>query len=152
MLDPDFLDFIESLNKYKAAYVLVGGYAAIINGHNRTTGDLDIFVERTEENAIKVISAIEDFGFGSIGFTVKDVLDENGFMRMGVEPLRIDVLNSLPAVTFEEVYQQSEEYEDEGVKMKVIHINHLIANKRAVGRPKDMADVRALEKILKRKK
>jgi predicted nucleotidyltransferase len=152
MLNGDFLDFIDCLNKNKVAYVLVGGYAAIIKGHTRTTGDMDIFVERTIENAENVIRAIDEFGFGSIGFTAEDVMDENGFIRMGAEPLRIDILNSIQGVTFDEVYQMAEEYEDEGVKMKVIHINHLIKNKLAAGRPKDLADVRALEKILNKKK
>jgi predicted nucleotidyltransferase len=152
MLNEDFLDFIECLNKNKVAYVLVGGYAAIIKGHTRTTGDMDIFVNRSLENAQKIIKAIDDFGFGSIGFTAQDVMDENGFIRMGSEPLRIDILNSIQGVEFDEVYESAEEYEDEGVKMKVIHINHLIKNKIAAGRPKDLADVRALEKIINNKK
>jgi predicted nucleotidyltransferase len=71
---------------------------------------------------------------------------------MGTEPLRIDILNAIEGVEFDEVYQFAEEYEDDGIKMKVIHINHLIKNKKAVGRPKDLADVRALEKILNKKK
>jgi predicted nucleotidyltransferase len=150
MFDSNFLDFVECLNKNNVDYVIVGGYAVVINGHSRTTGDMDFFVRRTGENAAKVIKAIDDFGFGSIGFTIADVLDENGFMRMGVEPLRIDILSSLPGVNFDDVFIEAKEYEEEGVKMKVIHINHLIQNKLAVGRPQDMADVKALQKILKR--
>jgi predicted nucleotidyltransferase len=152
MFDSNFVDFIECLNKNDAKYVLVGGYAVVINGHTRTTGDIDFFVKRTEENAKNVIKAIDDFGFGGIGFTIDDVLDENGFMRMGIEPLRIGILSSLPGVSFDDVYNQAEEHEDGGVKFKVIHINHLIQNKLAVGRPQDIADVNALQKILKRKK
>lgn len=152
MLSSDFLDFIDCLNKNNVAYVLVGGYAAIIRGHTRTTGDMDIFVERSLENAEKVIKAIDDFGFGSIGFSKEDIVDESSFVRMGEEPLKIDILNSIQGVEFKEVYEFAEEYEDEGIKMKVIHINHLIKNKIAAGRPKDLADVRALEKILNRKK
>jgi len=151
MLDADFLEFIECLNRNNVEYVLVGGYAAIIQGHTRTTGDIDIFVRRTMENAGRVIKAIDDFGFGSIGFTEEDVVDENGFLRMGTEPLRIDILNAIAGVEFDEVYDCAEKYVDEGVEMKVIHINHLIKNKLAAGRPKDIADVTALEKILKRK-
>jgi predicted nucleotidyltransferase len=151
IFDSNFLDFIKCLNSNKVAYVLVGGYAVVINGHTRTTGDLDVFVRGTAENAIKVIEAIDDFGFGSIGFTKEDILDSNGFVRMGVEPLRIDIFSSLPGVTFDEVIREANEYKEEDITMKVIHINHLIQNKLAVGRPQDIADVRALQKILKRK-
>ena len=143
MFDANFLEFIECFNKNQVAYVLVGGYAVVLNGHSRTTGDMDFFIERTEENAKRVIKAIEDFGFGSIGFTVDDIMDESGFVRMGIEPLRIDILNTLPGVTFEEVYNGASTHEEHGVKIKVIHINHLIQNKTEVGRPQDIADVRA---------
>ena len=113
---------------------------------------MDFFVERTIANAEKLIKAIDDFGFGSIGFTIEDIMDENGFMRMGKEPLRIDILSSLPGITFDEVINSAEVYEEDGVKIKVIHINHLIKNKLAVGRPQDIADVKALQKIINRKK
>jgi hypothetical protein len=152
MLSPDFLDFLECLNNRTVKYVLVGGYAAIIRGHTRTTGDMDIYIQRTTENSEKVILAIDDFGFGSIGFTVDDIMDPEGFLRMGKEPLRIDLLSELPGLNFEEVYDSSEPYEDEGVTMRVIHINHLIKNKIAVGRPKDLADVSVLEKLANKKK
>lgn len=152
MLSPDFLDFLECLNNRMVKYVLVGGYAAIIRGHTRTTGDMDIYIQRTIENAANVIQAIEDFGFGSVGFTVDDIMDPEGFLRMGKEPLRIDILSELPGLSFDEVYNASEPYVDEGVTMNVIHINHLIKNKITVGRPKDLADVRVLEKIANKQK
>ncbi|MFI5195493.1 MAG: hypothetical protein ACHQD8_00250 [Chitinophagales bacterium] len=129
------MEFIECLNKNKAAYVLVGGYAVVIKGHSRTTGDLDFFVERTTENAAKIIQAINDFGFGSIGFTIEDVMDESGYIQMGKEPLRIDIFSALPGVEFDEVYKMADDYEYEGVKMKIIHTTHLIKNKLAVARP-----------------
>lgn len=152
ILDINFLEFIECLNKRGAKYVLIGGYAVVLNGHSRSTGDIDFFIERTEDNIDKVLQAIEDFGFGGIGFTREDLMDEGSIVQMGVPPLRIDILSSLPGVRFEEVWENANEYEEEGIKLKVININHLIANKLAVGRDKDKADVTALQKILNRKK
>lgn len=152
ILDFNFLEFIECLNKRGAKYVLIGGYAVVLNGHSRSTGDIDFFIERTEDNIDKVLQAIEDFGFGGIGFTREDLMDEGSIVQMGVPPLRIDILSSLPGVRFEEVWDEANEYEEEGIKLKVININHLIANKLAVGRDKDKADVTALQKILNKKK
>lgn len=152
IFDPIFLEFIDTLNKNNVRYILIGGYAAIIHGVNRVTGDIDIFIERSVENAVNVLKAIDDFGLGSIGFTEKDLTDEDVVVQMGRVPYRIDVLNAIPGVTFEEAFNSAVIYEENGVKVKCIHINHLLNNKKAVGRPKDLMDVKAIEKILKRKK
>ena len=152
IFDTLFLEFIEALNKNEARYVLIGGYAAIIHGVNRVTGDLDIFIERSRENAIKILKAIDDFGLGSIGFKEEDLVNEDFVVQMGRPPYRIDILNSIPGVTFEEAYNAAVLYEEDDIKIKCIHINHLLNNKKAVGRNKDLMDVKALEKIIKRNK
>ncbi len=131
---------------------MIGGYAVVINGVNRTTGDLDIFIERTRENATNVLKAIYEFGLGSIGFTEDDLVDEDWIVQMGRIPYRIDILNAIPGVTFAEAYEASVIYEEDHIAIRCIHINHLINNKKAVGRNKDLMDVKTLEKILKRKK
>ncbi len=79
-------------------------------------------------------------------------MDENGFVKLGSQPVRIDIFSSLPALDFKEVYEKSFVYDQERVPFKVIHINHLIENKKAVGRSQDKTDVRNLEKIVKRNK
>lgn len=84
ILDANFLEFIEYLNKNEVRFVLVGGYAVVLNGHNRSTGDLDIFVERTENNIEKVLKAIDDFGFGSISFTKADLMDKDSLVQIAV--------------------------------------------------------------------
>jgi len=152
IFDSIFLEFIDTLNKNDVRYVLIGGYAAIIHGVNRVTGDIDIFIERSSENAVKVLKAIDDFGLGSIGFTEKDLTDEDVVVQMGRVPYRIDILNAIPGVTFDEAFSSAIIYEENDVRVKCIHINHLLNNKRAVGRNKDLMDVKAIEKILKRKK
>lgn len=131
---------------------MIGGYAAVIHGVNRTTGDMDILIEPTIENAAKVLAAIEEFGLGSIGFTIEDLTDTDSVVQMGRVPYRIDILNTIPGVIFEDAYNESKIYQEDEVAIRCIHINQLIENKKAVGRPKDLADVRILEKILKRKK
>ena len=88
----------------------------------------------------------------SIGFTEKDLTDEDVVVQMGRVPYRIDILNAIPGVTFDEAFGSAIVYEENDVKIKCIHINHLLDNKRAVGRNKDLMDVKAIEKILKRKK
>ncbi|MEN9522386.1 MAG: hypothetical protein RL065_763 [Bacteroidota bacterium] len=150
--DENFIEFISLLNKNEVKYVLVGGLAVVLNGHSRTTGDMDIYYEREENNVLKILKTIKDFGFGGIGFTKEDLMDVNGIVQMGRPPLRIDLLCELPGVNFKEVFESAFKYEDSGVTMKVIHINHLINNKIAVGRDKDLSDAKALKKIIDRRK
>lgn len=76
-------------------------------------------------------------------------MDANSFISMGIKPIKIDVLTSIPGVSFKEVYDDAFDYKEENVSIKVIHINHLISNKTASGRPKDIDDVQALKKIQK---
>jgi hypothetical protein len=113
---------------------------------------MDIYYEREENNVLKILKTISDFGFGGIGFTKEDLMDTNGVVQMGRPPLRIDLLCELPGVNFKEVFESAFDYGDSGVTMKVIHINHLINNKIAVGRDKDLSDAKALKKIIDRKK
>lgn len=151
IFEKDFIDLIHILQKRDAKFVLVGGLAVLIHGHFRTTKDIDIFYEPSEENGRKILDSINEFGFGYIKLSLEDVLDKNGYIKLGREPSRIDLFCDLPGVNFEEVYASAVEYEDEDIKMKVIHINHLIENKLQVGRLQDLQDVRALRKIIQKK-
>lgn len=148
----DFIDFIKILNKRETKFVLVGGLAVLIHGHFRTTKDMDIFYEGSEENGKKVLESIKEFGFGYLQLTMNDVLDKDGYIKMGREPVRIDLFCDLPGVIFEEVFKEAVEYQDEDLILKVIHVNHLIANKTKVGRLQDLDDVKKLKKIIEKKK
>jgi predicted nucleotidyltransferase len=150
IFDVNFLEFLDCLNKREAKYILIGGLAVIIHGVNRTTGDMDIFIEPSVENANKVLNAINDFGFGSIGFTIEDILNPDIVVQMGRVPLRIDILSELPGIIFSKTFEQALELETEGIKIKVIHINDLITNKEIVGRGKDILDVKALKEIIRK--
>jgi predicted nucleotidyltransferase len=152
IFDENFIDFINLLNDKKTKFVLVGGMAVVIHGVTRTTKDMDIFYERTEENCEKVLGVINEFGFQSLKLTVEDLMDSNGYIQLGHEPIRIDLFCDMPGVDFEEVFNASADYSEDRFSVKVIHINHLIENKRKVGRDQDLSDVKKLQKLINKKK
>ncbi len=150
-LNENFVDFINLLNKHKVKYVLVGGWAVIFEGYSRNTGDMDILVERELKNANKILTVIKEFMGSTIGFEKEDFLKEENVIMMGRPPFRIDILTDISGVSFKEAYESSKIYEDEELKIRCIHINELIKNKKATGRLKDLGDVDMLEKILKKR-
>lgn len=112
---------------------------------------MDIFYERTVENCETILKSINEFGLRYLKLTTDDLMDTEGFIKLGNAPVRIDLFCELPGVDFESVYAESIEYEDDDIKMRVIHVNHLIANKEAVGRLQDLDDVNKLRKIIKKR-
>lgn len=151
-MNENFSDFLKLLNQHNVKYVLVGGWAVIFEGYSRNTDDIDVFIEREEGNALKMLDVIKDFLGSTIGFTKEDFLKEENVIMMGRRPFRIDVLTDISGVSFEEVYKTSKIYDDDdGLKIRCIHINELIKNKKASGRLKDLADADMLEKILKKR-
>jgi hypothetical protein len=150
-LNKNFVDFINLLNGHKVKYVLVGGWAVIFEGYSRNTGDMDILVERDERNADKILVVIKEFLGSTIGFEKEDFLKKENVIMMGRPPFRIDILTDISGVSFNEVYESSKVYEDEGFKIRCIHIIELIRNKKSTGRLKDLGDVEMLEKILKKR-
>ncbi|HZI52856.1 MAG TPA: nucleotidyltransferase [Chitinophagaceae bacterium] len=152
IFNSDFSDLIKILNERKARFVLVGGLAVLIHGHFRTTKDMDIFYESSEENGRKILDGINEFGFSFLKLTLDDILDKGAYIKLGREPVRIDLFCDLPGVSFDEVYRDAIDYDEEGLQLKVIHINHLIENKTKVGRLQDLDDVKKLKKIIEKRK
>lgn len=150
-LNENFIDFISLLNKHDVKYVLVGGWAVIFEGYARTTGDMDFFIERSEENAEKLIKVIKKFCGSTLGFSVSDFLKEDNILMIGRPPFRIDLLTSISGVEFEEAFNTSHLYNEDNFEVRCIHINELINNKKASGRLKDLADAEMLVKILKKR-
>ena len=147
-MNPDFLDLLRSLLAADARFMVVGAYAVGVHGRPRATKDLDVWVEPSVENAPKVMRALRDFGAPLMGLTEKDLSTPDAGLQIGIEPLRIDVLTKISGVSFEEAWPaRANASFGEGVRCPVIGIDALIANKRAAGRPQDLADVAALEKI-----
>jgi hypothetical protein len=147
ILNENFSDFIRLLNKHHVRYVLIGGWAVIFEGYGRTTGDMDIFIEPTQENSEKVLLVLKDFFDSTIGFVKEDFSKPDNVLMMGREPNRIDLLTGISGVSFNEVYDNSKVYNDSELAIRCIHINELIRNKEASGRIKDKADAAYLRKI-----
>lgn len=146
-ISKDLREFAALLNARGVKYLLVGGHAVAAHGYVRTTQDIDFYVERTPENAKLLMQVIADFGFSSLGFKESDILEPDTFLQIGYPPNRIDVMNSIPAVTFEEAWKDRHYVDIDNVKFSIISKEHLIRNKIATGRKKDLADADELAKL-----
>lgn len=148
-LPPDFKEFLRLLNSHQVRYLLVGGYAVNLHGYSRYTGDMDIWVEIDPENARKVCAALRDFGFGeSSGADQQVFLNERALVQMGVPPNRIDILTTISGVIFSDCYPSRLAFDVDGIPVCLIDLDHLMTNKRATGRLKDLADVEYFEQQL----
>lgn len=145
-LNEDFLDLLIALQEAGAEFVVVGGHALAVHGVVRATGDLDIFVKPSVENAARVLQALRTFGapLGDHGLSIEDLARQGTVYQMGLPPRRIDVLNDISGPGFDEVWAHRVEIELAGLSLPFIGRRDLVANKRASGRPKDLLDVELL--------
>ncbi len=146
IFEKDFVDFIELLNAHQVEYMVVGAHALAFHGRPRHTGDLDIWIKPSSANADKMVKVLKDFGFGSLGLTEKDFIKENNVTQLGYPPLRIDILNAISGVDFEDAYKGKIDAEVDDLQISYINIKDFIANKQASGRAKDLGDIEALKK------
>ena len=145
MLSKDFKEFLELLNENKVKYLVVGGYAVAFHGHPRYTKDIDVWIELSPDNANNIMNALKEFGFGSLGLKPEDFLESDNIIQLGYPPNRIDILTSLKDLKFEDCYKTKVEVEIQGLHIDFIDIENLKKNKRATGRPQDLADAENLE-------
>ena len=143
-VQPDFRELLASLNVHAAEFVVVGAYALAFHGVVRNTGDLDIYVRPDADNARRIMAALEDFGFGSVGLSEEDFIHAGRVVQLGYPPIRIDLITSLSGVTWEQVWAEREPGRYGDVAVDFIGRGQFIANKRASGRLKDLADIEAL--------
>jgi hypothetical protein len=143
-VQPDFRDLLALLNEHKVEYLIVGGYALAFHGAPRFTGDIDIFVRPRQENARRVLQALAAFGFEFPNLTVDDFQNPNQVVQLGVPPVRVDLITSLTGVSWEEADASKEPGHFGDVPVHYIGRAQYIANKRATGRKKDLADIEAL--------
>jgi hypothetical protein len=143
-LQPDLKEFLKLLYDHHVEYLLIGGYAVSYHGYPRTTADMDIWIATKEENARNIIAALEAFGFGGTGTTPDLFLQPDQITRMGIPPLRIEILTSISGVEFTEAYARRVVDVIDGTPVSVISSEHLKINKRASGRFKDLADLENL--------
>ena len=142
---PDFKDLLALLNEHKVEYVIVGAYALAFHGAPRFTGDIDIYVNPTKANANRIVSALSAFGFGRLGLTPEDFQKPEQVIQLGVPPVRIDLITSITGVSWDQAHDGkiSGNYGD--IPVSFLGRAQYIANKKAAGRAKDLADIEALE-------
>jgi len=141
---PDFKELFVLLNKHKVDYIIVGGYAMAFHGAPRLTGDIDILVSQQSENADRILDAPNEFGFASAGLTKKDFTTPSKIIQLGVPPIRVDFVTSLTGVTWEKAVAIRVPGNYGNVPVFFIGRDEFIANKRAMGRKRDLADIEAL--------
>jgi hypothetical protein len=146
IFEKDFIDFIDLLNIHHVKYMVVGAHALAFHGRPRHTGDLDIWIKPSLDNADKMVDVLKDFGFGSLGLTKEDFLKENYVTQLGYPPLRIDILNTISGVDFDDAYEGRILGQDGDLSISFINISDFIANKTATGRAKDIGDIDSLQK------
>lgn len=129
------------MNTHRVEYLLVGGYAVNLHGFVRATGDMNVFVFVNVENTTHVLAALHDFGFPG---ATPELVQKGKMLRMGVPPVRIEVLTEISGVTFEECYAQRVTVELAGLSVPMIDLASLRKNKLASGRAKDLADLSQL--------
>jgi hypothetical protein len=132
------------LNHHQVEYLLVGGYAVGYHGYPRATVDIDVWIAPTPVNARKIVAALRDFGFGSDKLREALFLQRDKVVRMGLPPMRIEILTSISGVEFDEAVEARVEDELDGVPVRLISLVHLKVNKRAAARAKDLADLEEL--------
>ncbi len=144
-LPKDFKEFLKLLNKHGVEYLLIGGYAVGYYGYPRTTNDMDIWIAVEQRNADKMVSVFRDFGYGAADLDATPFLVEHNIVRMGVPPMRIEVMTTISGVTFTACYGTRQTVIIDGVSVSLIGLEQLKLNKRASARHKDLDDLEHLE-------
>ena len=126
ILNPDFKEFFQLLNKNNVKYLVIGGFAVAFHGYPRFTKDIDIWLQSNSENAMKVVETLVDFGFKSPGLTIEDFLESETIIQLGYPPNRIDLITTATGVDFDDCYQSKIEEEIDGVKIPFIDLDNLI--------------------------
>jgi hypothetical protein len=146
-MNADFLDLLTSLRAAEARFLVVGAYAVGVHGRPRATKDLDVWIEASSDNARRVMKALRDFG-APLGDLVQSDFESPGTgFKMGEPPSRIDILTQIEGVRFEDAWPRRLETSFGPVHCAVIGWDDLLTNKRAAGRPQDLADVDALVRL-----
>jgi hypothetical protein len=144
-MNRDFLDMLSALSDAGADFLIVGAHAVAVHARPRATGDLDIWVRPTPENAGRVMDALEAFGAPLDELTTEDLASGDLVFQIGVAPNRIDILTGIGSLAFEEAWTNRVEVSLWGQTVPVIGRDELIRAKRDAGRPRDLADLSELE-------
>ena len=140
MLNPNFRDILVALNDAEAEYLVVGAYAMAAHGCPRSTGDIDFWVRPTVENASRVWAALSSFGAPMEQIALEDFCTADVVFQIGIAPQRVDVMTSISGVNFDDAWPLRLVADLDGLRADVIGREHLLQNKIASGRPKDIVD------------
>ena len=144
-MNRDFVEMLSALIEARASFIVVGAHALAAHGVPRATGDLDIWVRNDDENAGRVVAALEAFGAPLFDLTREDLNKPGTIFQIGVPPSRIDILTSISGVSFDEAWPDRTLIDVGGLEVPVLGKKHFITNKRATGRPKDLSDLALLD-------
>ena len=147
MLNEDYRDILQALNKEHVNYILVGAYAIAAHGYPRATMDIDIWVEPESANASAVIKALKRFGAPLASLRETDILESDTIFQIGVAPRRIDIITGVSGLDFEKAFNNAIRVKIDEIEVKILSLQDLIINKKASGRLKDLADVELLESL-----
>jgi hypothetical protein len=147
VFNPDFQDFIKALNEAEVKYILVGGYAVILHGYNRSTGDMDIWVERSAENYQKVVKAFLIFGMPVFDMTLTNFIQNDllDVFTFGRPPVSIDIMLEVKGLTFDAAFQNTSIRNIDGIEVRLLGMDSLVKAKLAAGRFKDLDDLENLQ-------
>lgn len=145
LLNRDFIDILSAFSKEKVDYIVVGGYAIAFHGYVRGTGDIDLWIRISNENADRVWKALQTFGAPLLDLSKEDLKIPGMVFQMGLPPNRIDIINTVEGVQFDEAWPNRKFVEFQELNVPIIGKPELLLNKRAMNRPKDLADIIWLE-------
>ena len=141
----DFKEFLQLLNSKKIEYLVIGGYAVGYHGYPRATGDLDIWIDINDQTAAKMVDVLKEFGFNPPELHEEIFLKEEKVIRMGVPPMRLEILTTIDGVDFKTCFNNRLIADFGDFKVNFISKSDLLINKRASGRPQDLVDFNKLQ-------
>jgi hypothetical protein len=146
-LNPDFSDMLKCLNAQGVEYLVVGSFALALHGRPRVTGDIDLLVRPSSENAQRIMRALAEFGMALPGLNASDFSKPDQIVQLGFPPVRIDLITSITGVTWDEAWQGRVSGKMGGHPVHYLGLREFIANKKATGRAKDLGDIDSLDVI-----
>jgi hypothetical protein len=148
LLSRDFIDILSAFSDEKVEYMVAGGYAIAFHGYVRGTGDIDLWIRISDSNPERVWAALQTFGAPLFDLKIEDLTSPGMVFQMGLPPNRIDIINKVDGLEFEDVWASRTFIEIQGLSIPIVGKPELLINKRTMNRPKDIADIIWLEKNL----
>jgi|SRR5687768_12696710 len=144
-LAPDFSEFFELLTEHRVEFVVIGAYALALHGAPRYTGDIDLLVRPAHDNASRLLAAIRAFGFPTDALSPESVVAKSCLIQMGTPPVQLHIVSDIDGASWDSVWAGRAVAKLDGLEVPFIGRKEFLANKRAAGRTKDLADIEALE-------